>query len=117
MKVIIAGGRDFDNPQMIEDTMSKLDVLVTEIVCGEARGADTLGADWANRHGIPVAYFPAHWDEYGKAAGNIRNKQMAEYADYLVAFWDMQSHGTKNMIEIMQQMGKHGTVVPYKVCD
>ena len=115
MKVIIAGGRDFDNKQMINEAMAQLNILVTEIVCGDAAGADTLGAVWANENGIPVKHFPADWDRYGSAAGSIRNKQMAEYADYLVAFWDMKSSGTRDMITQMQQIGKHGTVVPYEI--
>ena len=47
-----------------------------------------------------VAYFPADWDKYGKAAGFIRNEQMAQNADALVVFWDGKSRGTKNMIEL-----------------
>ena len=43
--------------------------------------------------------FPADWDKYGKRAGYLRNVQMAEYADALLAFWDGESRGTKNMID------------------
>lgn len=115
MKVIIAGGRDFNNLQMMEDEIAKLGIDITEVVCGEARGADTLGAEWANRHGITVSYFPAHWDELGKAAGAIRNHQMGDYADYLIAFWDGKSHGTRDMINYMEQIGKHGKVIKYEI--
>ena len=114
MKIIIAGGRDFDNYNMVEQTMKNLDLPVTEIVCGCAPGADRLGEKWAINNGIKVTYFPADWDNYGISAGFIRNAEMAEYADYLVAFWDMKSSGTKHMIEAMKKCGKHGTVVPYK---
>ena len=114
MKIIIAGGKDFDNYNMVEQTMKNLDLLVTEIVCGYAQGADRLGEKWAINNGIKVTYFPADWDNYGTSAGFIRNAEMAEYADYLVAFWDMKSSGTKHMIETMKKCGKHGTVVPYE---
>ena len=114
MKIIIAGGRDFDNYNMVEQTMKNLDLLVTEIVCGCAAGADRLGEKWAINNGIKVTYFPAGWDNYGTSAGFIRNAEMAEYAAYLVACGDMKISGTKHMIETMKKCGKHGTVVPYK---
>lgn len=81
-KLIIAGGRDFNN----YDGMSKcLDRLLKnindniEIVCGMARGADRLGERYAKEHGYKVIYMPADWDLYGKSAGFKRNVQMAEY--------------------------------------
>lgn len=114
MKIIIAGGRDFDNYNMVEQTMKNLDLPVTEIVCGCAPGADRLGEKWAINNGIKVTYFPVDWDNYGIFAGFIRNAEMAEYADYLVAFWDMKSSGTKHMIETMEKCGKHSTVMPYE---
>ena len=86
-----------------------------EIVSGDARGADTLGVEYGTRHGIPVIHFPAQWDTYGKAAGFIRNEEMAEYGDFLLAFWDGKSHGTKNMIKTMKEMNKHGKVVIYEI--
>ena len=113
MKVIIAGGRDFNNYDLLSQTIDELNIIVSEVVCGDANGADTLGAAWASANGIPVKHYPADWDTYGRSAGIIRNKQMAEYADFLVAFWDGKSHGTKNMIDTMQQIGKHGRVILY----
>jgi hypothetical protein len=49
--------------------------------------------------------FPADWDTHGRAAGVIRNKQMAEYGDMLIAFWDGESKGTKNMIDTSKKLG------------
>lgn len=115
MKIIIAGGRDFNNFGMVEATMQRFENEVSEIVCGDARGADSLGADWAKMHAVPVAHFPADWEKYGKAAGHIRNKEMAEYADFLVAFWDGESKGTLNMINTMEQLGKQGVVIRYRM--
>lgn len=115
-KLIIAGGRDFNN----YDGMSKcLDRLLKnindniEIVCGMARGADRLGERYAKEHGYKVIYMPADWDLYGKSAGFKRNVQMAEYADALVAFWDGVSSGTKHMIETAQNMGLDVRVKKY----
>ena len=58
MKVIIARNRTFNNKQLLFDTMDNLDIEINKVVCGEARGADTLGKIWAKNKGIPVKSFP-----------------------------------------------------------
>ncbi len=113
MKLIIAGGRDFNQGYIINKVLYGLESdIIDEVVCGDARGADTLGAEWAYIHHIPIKHFPANWDKYGKAAGYIRNAEMAEYGDMLIAFWDGKSPGTKNMIKTMKLHKK-----PYLVYD
>ena len=79
-----------------------------------ARGADTLGRTYAYDNDIPIKSFPADWHTYGNQAGFIRNEQMGDYADELVAFWDGQSPGTRHMIKYMQNLGKKVTVIEYK---
>src|SRR5699024_1423438 len=81
---------------------------VSCIISGTAQGADSLGEKFAHKYQIPVKRFPANWNCYGKKAGILRNRQMAQYASnngILIAFWDGQSPGTKNMIEISKDMG------------
>ena len=84
------------------------DGLMTAYLMGDKdlyeRLADTLGKRYAEEHDIPVMSFPADWNKYKKAAGYIRNQEMAQHADALVAFWDGQSRGTKNMIEIAEKI-------------
>lgn len=104
MKTIIAGsrpplGREGFTIEDVCDAMEKVDWKVTEVVCGMARGVDLIGKRWAEYNEIPVAKFPADWDKYDKRAGYIRNVEMAEYADALVALWDGHSRGTANMIQ------------------
>lgn len=113
MRVIVAGGRNFRNWELLCEILNEQKDIIDEVVCGEAQGADIDGKNWAEKNGIPVKSFFAQWDKYGKAAGPIRNKEMAEYADYLIAFWDGKSRGTKNMIEEMKKLGKHGKVIYY----
>lgn len=101
-RVIIAGGRDFSDYEYLKTTMdyllqNKSDIV---IVSGMARGADTLGVRYAQERGYPLMRFPAQWEKFGRAAGYKRNVEMADNADALVVFWDGQSRGTKNMIEI-----------------
>lgn len=101
-KVIIAGCRDFSDYTKVEETLNYIlkeyPTNLTEIVSGGASGADRLGEQYAINKGTQFKVFKAQWDKYGKSAGPIRNREMAEYADALVAFWDGKSRGTKNMI-------------------
>lgn len=117
-RVIVAGGRDFNDYELLESTLDELfchlgDVDI-QIVCGEARGADTLGKRYAQEHNIPVVSFPAQWDRYGKSAGYKRNVEMAGYANMLVAFWDGESKGTKHMIDTAKKFGLASYIVRYK---
>lgn len=102
-RTIIAGSREFDDYTLLKNTMDKLLSNIKDniiIVCGKARGADTLGERYAKEKGYEINYYPANWDLYGKRAGYIRNEQMAQNADALVAFWDGKSKGTKHMITL-----------------
>lgn len=115
MKVIVAGGRDFCNYDLLAE---KLDYLLSNqtdivIVCGEAKGADSLGKMYAQCRKYKVLSYPADWKKYGKSAGIRRNKEMAKVADGLVAFWDGKSRGTANMIEEMQKLHKPFKIVYY----
>ncbi len=105
MKVIIAGGRDFTNYDILKQFC---DNIITdsnfEIVSGNAKGADKLGEQYAKEKNLKITLFPANWDKYGKSAGMIRNKEMADYADMLIAFWDQESRGTKNMIDTAKKL-------------
>lgn len=98
MKVIIAGSRTVTNPEAVKAAIDASKFVITEVVCGMAKGADLLGRLWAQYNGIPVKEFPADWNLYGKKAGCLRNEQMAQYADALIAVWDGESRGTLNMI-------------------
>jgi len=104
MRCIIAGSRTYrhcDIDQIIKDS----GFVVTEVVSGHAQGIDRLGEAWARVHGIPLKIIP-YLSEYGRAGGPMRNKQMAEYADVLIAIWDGKSRGTQNMISEMQKLNK-----------
>lgn len=101
-RVIIAGGRNFSDYEMLSSYMDFLLSKTTdkvEIVCGMARGADKLGEKYAIERGYQVHRMPANWDKHGKSAGYKRNVEMADEADALVAFWDGKSRGTAHMIE------------------
>lgn len=106
MKLIIAGGRDFNDKQLMIDTLNKLVQEgnipeCPELICGMARGADMTAYSLWVEHNMPVHTFFADWDRFGNSAGYRRNVAMAIAGDTLVAFWDGKSKGTEHMINIM----------------
>lgn len=121
MKTIIAGSRTNVTQADVLKAMNDAPFKITEVVSGTAKGADTFGELIANANGVPVKQFPADWknldvtpckvkqNRYGKynaLAGHNRNRDMAEYAEALVAVWDGKSPGTRNMIQTMNNLGK-----------
>lgn len=114
MKTIIAGTRTFYNYSVIEEACKKLPFQITEVISGCASGADEWGEFYAERHNIAVKRFKADWKKHGRAAGPIRNSEMAAYADALVAFWDGESRGTKDMINKAKRRGLTVVIVEYK---
>jgi hypothetical protein len=115
MRVIIAGGRDFndyDKMVAICDELLHNDKDIV-IVSGMANGADKLGERYAKDRGYDVSYYPARWDKYGKSAGYKRNVEMAENGDMLIAFWDGKSKGTKHMIDIASRLNLRVVVNGY----
>lgn len=109
MKVIIAGSREVTEPDgigLVILAMSKCGWNATEVLSGGCRGIDRSGEAWARHNGIPFTRYYAEWSRWGKGAGPIRNGLMADDADALVAIWDGESRGTKNMIDTMRARGK-----------
>lgn len=111
MKTIIAGSREYTNYITVCSVLDKCPWVITEVISGTARGPDTLGERWAEAADISTKQFPAAWDRHGKKAGFLRNKEMAEYGDAAVIFWDGESRGTKSMIDLALSHGLHVLVV------
>ena len=105
MKLIVAGSREFNNYDLLKKSIQENFQRweIEEIVSGTARGADTLGEQFAKEYDIPIKQFPANWDLYGKSAGYRRNAEMANYADALIAFWNGESKGTMHMINLAKE--------------
>jgi len=126
-RVIIAGGRDFKDYQLLNHWCDKLlitkRVYATIVVVsgkqmsedeeGNKWGADYFGEVYAEENGFKVDPYPADWKKHGKAAGFIRNDKMSQHADGLIAFWDGHSRGTKNMIDLATKRGLLVKVINY----
>ena len=123
-KVIIAGGRDFCCYNLggnysnlpwdhlrVQEARKQISSILNrysdvQIVDGGAKGADRVGRMYSN-HVLErnPKLFKADWKGLGKRAGFVRNAEMADYADALIAFWDDKSKGTKNMIDLARKQG------------
>ena len=105
MKILICGDRNWTDRKFIKRIIEQFHP--TEIIEGEARGADSIARDVGEELGIIVHKYPANWKLYGKAAGSIRNKQMLDEGkpDLVMAFHNdlTNSKGTKNMLEISRK--------------
>jgi len=97
--------RDYHEYDTLLAAVAESKFEITEVVSGGASGVDALGERYAKENGIPLRIFPADWDKHGNAAGPIRNKQMADYADALIALWDGQSKGTASMVSLAKLRG------------
>lgn len=119
MKLIIAGSRTlYPSIRFIDSIICMYKIPITEVVSGMANGVDEKGkqyyisySEMGIRYHNPIdslkfTEFPADWESHGKAAGPIRNKQMAEYADALLLIWDGESKGSANMKQQMLKLNK-----------
>jgi hypothetical protein len=106
--VIIAGSREGFVARNVFEAIEESPFVnqITEVVSGGARGVDRDGEYYASTKELHCKVFPADWEGLGKKAGLLRNIQMADYADALIAVWDGKSKGTKHMIDTMKKLGK-----------
>lgn len=108
MKLIVAGSRWLKN---VDQVFRYLDYIhskipIEEIVCGEARGPDRFGSQWAFQNNIKVVSFIPKWDELGKKAGILRNMEMGDYAAAGLVFWMDSRRGARHMIDYLTTLGK-----------
>lgn len=114
-RIIVAGGRDFNDPVLMNQKLSALTKNLKKflIITGGAEGADRLAENWAFHHMVPYAIFHPDWKKNGAKAGFLRNLEMAKQADAVIAFWDGASKGTKHMIDIAEKRNLKLRIVRY----
>ncbi len=110
MKLAIVGSRNLDKIEIEKYIPKDID----EIVSGGAKGTDSLAKEYAIEKGLKYTEFLPKYDLYGKAAPLKRNKEIADYADKAIAFWDGRSRGTKNVVELFKKRGKDVEIVLIK---
>lgn len=111
MKVAVVGSRGFSDYKLLSETLDK--IKITMIISGSAKGADTLGEQYAKENNIPTKIFYPDWEKHGKAAGMIRNTDIINEAELVVAFWDQKSNGTRDSIQKAEKAGKKILIITF----
>jgi hypothetical protein len=111
MRVAVIGSRSFNDYEKLKEVLSKIDI--TLLVSGGASGADKLGEQYANEHNIPTKIFLPDWEKYGKRAGFLRNSDIINECELVVAFWDNNSKGTKDSIDKAEKQGKKVLIISF----
>lgn len=111
MKIAIVGSRDFPDMGLVREYVASLP-KGTVVISGAARGVDRVAAEAARRRGLEVVEYPADWENHPKVAGFLRNQQIVDACDNVVAFWDGKSKGTQDTIAKAKKSAKPVDVIP-----
>lgn len=108
MKLIIAGSRNLGGQFIRHKIFQELLNIgsVTEVLSGGCNGVDLEGEAVARFMDLPIRRFLPDWKTHGKAAGPIRNAEMAKEADVLLVVWNVRSRGSRDMIQKMRALNK-----------
>lgn len=123
MRIIIAGGRDFNNYELLKNKCNGIIKFLNpdniEIISGAAKGADSLGAQYAKENNYKLISMPANWNLFGKQAGYLRNIEMAKKAiendGVLILFWDKISRGSKHMLDVARGYNMKIFIIQYEM--
>ena len=102
MKIAIVGSRNLTNIALEEYLSEEPE----ELVSGGAVGIDSCVAEYAKRKGIKLTEFLPQYDRYGRAAPIVRNREIVDYADQMIVFWNGSSKGTLSVIRYAKKVGK-----------
>jgi len=111
-KMAVIGSRTFQNFRFLCEVLDKYLKDITELISGGADGADKMGARWARKRGVATKVFEPNHKKY-KHAYHHRNRLIAEACDFVIAFWDGSSTGTKYTIDYARRLGKPVLIVRF----
>ncbi len=111
MRVAVVGSRDID----VEDFWEFLPKDTTEIVSGGAKGVDTCAKHFALKNNFEFREFLPNYKFFGRKAPLLRNKEIVDYSDLVIAFWNGKSNGTKFVIDYALSVNKPIVVYPYEL--
>jgi len=118
-KVAVVGSRTFKDFKLLEKEITNIIKIndISEIVSGGAKGADRVGRSFATIHKLSLKEFIPNWKVngvYNSRAGFERNNLIIERADIVFAFWNGESRGTKNSIDLAKKLGKELHVIYFE---
>lgn len=111
IRIGVIGSRSFNDYELLKRVLDDYLGKVWLVVSGGANGADKLGEKWANENNIKTCIHYPDWNKHGKAAGFIRNNDIINDSDLVIAFWDGLSRGTEHSINLCKKMGKKCVII------
>lgn len=90
----------------VNNYVGKVGALPSKVVSGGARGADSLARQWAKEKDVPLVEFIPEWKKLGKKAGIVRNTDIVNACDVLIAFPSKEGRGTQDSIRKAEKDGK-----------
>lgn len=111
MKFAVIGSRTITDEESVFQVLNSYKSEISVLITGGAVGIDQIAEKWALNIGIPTIIYIPDWNKYGKSAGIIRNKLIANDCDQCLAFWDGLSKGTKSTIDMCVKLGKRTHVI------
>ena len=113
MKVLVCGDRNWEDRQAIKLWLEVLkEIGYTDLIEGEARGADRMSREEGEKLGFTVHRYPADWDKYHRSAGPIRNRQMLDQKpDLVLAFHSHLLTKSKGTADTVQEARRRGIEV------
>lgn len=110
LRILITGSRHYSDIKRVDvifrNVMKRFENDEYVLISGNARGADALCEEVAEKLGWKVERFPADWNKYGKRAGGIRNQLMVDSgADLCLAFPLDNSIGTWDCVRRAKKAG------------
>ena len=107
MKLLVAGSRSVKEFDLSPHIPPDVDLLIS----GGAKGIDTIAEQYADEHNIPKLIIRPEYSRYGRGAPIVRNKQMVEAADTVLAIWDGRSKGTLSTLRYAQKLSKKVIII------
>lgn len=112
MKIAIIGSRECEKIDFAGNLEAVLNVSENDtIISGGAKGIDTLAANYAKENNLNLIEFLPDYKKNGRAATFIRNREIVDNSNVVVAFWNGKSKGTKYTLDYARKKNKRIIVV------
>ena len=111
MKLLITGSRTFSDKVLLFSELDKLNFDI--LISGGAIGTDSIAEEYAINNNIPIDQYKPDYKKYGRGAPIVRNKKMVELCDFVIAFWDGKSRGTKSTIDYSKKLSKKTIIIKF----